>query len=64
MPKINIDGKEYDTDTLTDDAKSQIVSIQFVDQRLQQLRAELSTYQTARNAYAKALADLLNRDTN
>ena len=32
MSIFTIDEKDYDTDTLSDEAKAQIVSIQFVDQ--------------------------------
>lgn len=31
MPAITIDGTEYDTDLMTDKAKAQLASIQFVD---------------------------------
>jgi hypothetical protein len=62
MPNITIDGKEYDTEALSEDAKNQIVSIQFVDRKIQELKAGLAAYQTARNAYAKALTELLNKE--
>jgi len=62
MPKITIDGKEYDTDELSTEAKNQIGSIQFVDRKIQELSAGIAAYRTARNAYAKALTDLLNKE--
>lgn len=62
MPKITIDGKEYDTDQLSDEARNQIVSIQFVDRKIQELNLELAAFQTARNAYARALTDMLNTE--
>ena len=55
MPTIKIDGKDYDTDKLSDDAKAQLVSLQFCDQELARLQAQAAAYQTARIAYAKAL---------
>jgi hypothetical protein len=55
MPNINIDNVDYDSDKLSDDAKAQLVSLQFCDQELQRLQAQAATYQTARMAYAKAL---------
>ncbi len=55
MTTINIDNIEYDTDKLSDDAKAQLVSLQFCDQELQRLQAQSAAYQTARIAYAKAL---------
>jgi hypothetical protein len=55
MTTINIDNVDYDTDKLSDDAKAQLVSLQFCDQELARLQAQTAAYQTARMAYAKAL---------
>ena len=55
MPTIKIDDIEYDTDKLSDEAKAQLVSLQFCDQELQRLQAQAAAIQTARIAYAKAL---------
>ena len=57
--KITIDNKEYDLNDLSNDAKAQLVSIQFVDAELARLQAQAAALQTARMAYAKALQDLL-----
>ena len=59
MTTINIDNIEYDTDKLSDDAKAQLVSLQFCDQELQRLQAQAAAIQTARMAYAKALQSAL-----
>ena len=59
MPMIKIDGQEYDTETLSNEAKAQLASIQFCDQELARLKAQAAAYQTARMAYAKALKDKL-----
>ena len=55
MPTITIDNKPYDVDTLSDDAKEQLQSLQFVDSELARLQAQITVLQTARMAYAKAL---------
>ena len=55
MPTIKINNVDYDTETLSNDAKAQLASIQFCDQELQRLKAQAAAYQTARQAYAKAL---------
>jgi hypothetical protein len=55
MPIINIDNIDYDTDNLSEDAKAQLVSLQFCDQELVRLQAQSAAIQTARIAYAKAL---------
>jgi len=59
MTTITIDNVEYDTDNLSDDAKAQLISLQFCDQELQRLQAQAAAYQTARIAYAKALQSAL-----
>ena len=55
MPIIKIDNVDYDTDKLSDEAKAQLVSLQFCGQELDRLQAQVAAYQTARMAYAKAL---------
>ena len=59
MSKITIDGKEYDSDTFSDDAKSKLVSLQVVDRKIVDLDMDMKILQTARNAYAKALEETL-----
>ena len=59
MTTINIDNVEYDTDKLSDEAKAQLVSLQFCDQELQRLQAQAAAIQTARIAYSKALQSAL-----
>jgi hypothetical protein len=64
MPTITIDNKQYDTDTLSDDAKKQLTSLQVTDQEIQRLNIQLAIAQTARNAYARALGELLPKTEN
>ena len=59
MPIIKIDNVDYDTDKLSNEAKAQLISMQFCDQELQRLQLQTAAYQTARMAYAKALKDKL-----
>ena len=60
MLHITIDNKEYEYETLSDKAKAQLSSMQFVDSELARLQAQASVLQTARMAYSKALQDELN----
>tara|TARA_B110000008_G_scaffold248410_1_gene260474 strand:- start:50 stop:268 length:219 start_codon:yes stop_codon:yes gene_type:complete len=53
--KITIDDLEYNLDELSDDAKAQLMNIQFVDAQLQQLNNELAVSDTARIGYTNAL---------
>ena len=55
MPTIKIDNKEYDLDTLSDECKAQLASIQFVEQELARLQAQAAVLQTAKAAYLQGL---------
>jgi hypothetical protein len=59
MTTINIDNKDYEVESLSDDARAQLASLQYVDAELVRLQAQLAAMQTARNAYASALNTLL-----
>ncbi len=59
MPNITINGKEYDLNTLSDEARKQLQSLQFVDAELQRLQAQAAVLQTARIAYGNALQQAL-----
>ena len=62
MPTIKIDDKDYELDTLPEEAKAQLASIQFVDAELQRLEAKVAVLQTARMAYSKALNEMLSAE--
>ena len=53
MTIIKIDDKDYDTDSLSDEAKAQLQSLNFVDQELARLQAQVAILQTARIATPK-----------
>jgi hypothetical protein len=55
MPKINVDGTEYDTENLSVNGKAQLASLQFLEVQMQRLKNEIAVYQTARAGYAAAL---------
>ena len=55
MATITINNQEYDSESLSDEAKAQLTSIQFVDVELQRLNAQTAVLRTARTAYANAL---------
>ena len=62
MAKVTIDEKEYETDDLTDEAKAQLGSYQFVENELARLNAQSAALQTARIAYARALKEALGEE--
>jgi hypothetical protein len=59
MATITIDGKEYDVETLSDETKAQLGSLQYVDSELIRLQAQAAALQTARIAYGRALKQTL-----
>jgi hypothetical protein len=56
---ITIDNQDYELAKLSDEAKAQLASLQFVDAELARLQAQSAALQTARNTYAHALRQLL-----
>ena len=59
MPTIKIDNQEYELDSLSNEAKAQLASLQYVDAELTRLQAQAAAFQTARIAYSKALQSAL-----
>jgi len=55
LPTFQFDGKTYDTDEISEDAKRTIASLGFIEERIQQKRNELAIADTARIAYTRAL---------
>lgn len=61
-PKVTIDGKDYPLDSLSDEAKTQVSALTAVDRKIADLQQEKAMLQTARNAYAQALAAALPKN--
>ncbi len=59
MTTLTIDNVEYNIEDLSDDAKAQLVSLQFCEQELARLQAQAAALQTARIAYTNALKNAL-----
>lgn len=55
MATIKIDDKEYDADSLSEEANTQLQNLRFVDQELARLQGQAAVLQTARTTYANAL---------
>jgi|TARA_B110000196_G_scaffold226607_1_gene195420 hypothetical protein len=62
MATIKIDDKDYDVDDLSEEQKAQVGSLNFADAELVRLGFKVAAMQTARNAYATALKELLGED--
>lgn len=64
MAIVKIDGKEFDLDSLSEDAKKQLQSLQFVDTEISRMTAQIAVFKTARIAYAKALNQSIQPPTD
>ncbi len=62
MSTIKIDDIEYNVDSLSAEANSQLQNLQFVDQELARLQAQAAVLQTARATYASALKAALPKE--
>ena len=62
---ITVDDKKYKVEDMSDDAKAQLLNIQFVDRQIQQLQNEWAVSDTARLGYTAALkGELVKIDNN
>lgn len=59
---ITIDGKEYNAEELSDNARAQVTNLRVTDQEIERLKQQLAIFQTARTAYANALKAELSKD--
>ena len=55
MPKITVEGIEYNTEDLTENGKAQLASLQFLEVQMNKLKNEIAVYQTARATYVATL---------
>lgn len=61
--KVTIDGQEFSVDSLNDTAKNQLMNLRVADQKIAAVQQELAMLQTARNSYAKVLAENLPKES-
>ncbi|BAF70507.1 DUF6447 family protein [Nitratiruptor sp. SB155-2] len=55
MATVTIDGKEYAIEELPDAAKAQIMNIQYVDQKIADLKSQIAVMTAAREYYSTLL---------
>lgn len=61
MAKIELNGKSYEIDNLSDDAKKLVGAIKVADVAIQRTQAQLMLAKTAKETYVKQLEQLLNK---
>lgn len=62
MPHITVDGRDFDLDKLSGEARQQAVNVSIVDEEIRRLQVMLTICHTARNSYATALLQALPKD--
>ena len=55
MPKVNIEGIEYNTEDLTDNGKAQLASLQFLDMQMKKLQSEIIPFISGKKVSARHL---------
>ncbi len=60
MASITIDGKDYNLDDLSADAKNQLASLQFAQSEIKKLEGHLAIFKTAAAAYSNSLKNAIS----
>ena len=61
MASITIDGKDYDIDATSDEAKQQLASLQFTQNEIKRVTAQIAVFKTAAATYSNALKNELDK---
>jgi len=61
---INVDGVEYSTEDLNNEAKAVVESLRFVEQEIVQTQARIAVLNTAKSAYINSLKAHLGSDSS
>ncbi len=61
MNKVMFGSAEIDLDAVSDNAKAQFASLQFLEAQMAKLQNEIAVYQTARAAYVASLKTELSK---
>ena len=61
---INVDGVEYSTEDLNNEAKAVVESLRFVEQEIVQTQARIAVLNTANSAYINSLKAHLGSDSS
>ena len=62
MAHVTIDGRDFELDTLTGDAKAQASNIYIIDQEIARLQTQIKIFTVARAACATALQQGLPKE--
>ena len=59
MPKVTIDGFDYNTEDLSETGKAELESLQFLESKMSELRNKIQMLNIAKNAYLRELKNEL-----
>lgn len=59
MPKISVDGVEYNTEDLSQNGRNLLASLQYVEAQVNKLKEEIQIYSEARASYLTKLRNEL-----
>jgi len=62
MPKISLDGIEFNTEDLTDTGRLQVDSLQFLEFQLEKIQKQLRVYKTAQKSYIEYLKQEISKN--
>ena len=61
MATIKIDGVDYDSDSISEEAKREYGSLLFVKNEIKRLDLQIAAYKTAEIAYSNALTQAIKK---
>ena len=64
MPKINIDGNEFELDDMSDELKQELNMVIEIDKQLRQNEIEKAILMTAKNAFSAKINDMMKNQEN
>ena len=57
MAKIKINEKEFEIESLSDEAKAKVTSLQFIQNEISVMKARIAVYKTAEANYIRSLQE-------
>jgi hypothetical protein len=63
MPKFTVDGIDYNTEDLSENAKTQLSSLQFLEFQMRKIKDEITVYNTAKASYIAGLKAELEKSS-
>ena len=62
MPKINIDGKEFEIDDMSDELKQELNMVLEIDKKLRENEVEKAILMTAKNAFSAKINSMMAKE--